>query len=283
MPATPPTPPARPARGRDYRKSSIIAVPFAIATIATIVSLLPGRGVESGSTVSHSPFPYSAPHGPDRMRTEETAEAPPKSDGLTIDPNKDPAGHQDEVKRVTINAMLGLARDFLKAGQPDRATESTMKAMYLDPKNPDAYHVMGDIMMQRRRFAQARDYYESEIDRDPMRADAYFSHATASEALGDLESALGGMRSFLHVVPDKDPFRLKVAQARSAIWEWESKLGRGPWGPTRGIPPGFTEAELRRDGKGVAVKMPIPGTQDKNGVQQYEIKHADRIEMYKKP
>lgn len=275
---------ARPAQVRDYRRGAILAVPFSIALLATVVSLMPGRGVETGSPhADTSQFPSIAPHGPIGFSAEETQESAPGADSrLSVDPEKDPAGHLSEVRRVTVDALIGLARDLLTKGQPDEAAESLVKAMYLGPRNAEAFHLMGDVMMQRRRFSEARDYYESAIDRDPLRAEAYFGHATASEAMGDLESALGGMRSYLHVVSDKDPFRRKVAQARSAIWEWESKLGRGPWGPTRGIPPGFTEAELQRDGKGVGVKMPISGTEDKDGVKKYEIKHADKIEMFKK-
>ena len=280
---TPPITP-RPAQGRDYRRGAIVAVPFAIALIATVVSVMPGRGVEQGKPhVAASPFPSVAPHGPASFRGEEAQEAAPRPDErLRIDPAQDPAGHRTEVRRVTVDALLGLARDFLGNREPDNAAQSLLKAMHLEPENAEAFHLMGDVMMQRGRFGEARDYYESAIDRDPRRAEAYFGHATASEAMGDLESALGGMRSYLHVVSDKDPFRLKIAQARSAIWEWESKLGRGPWGPTRGIPPGFTADELRRDGKGVGVKMPIPTTEDKDGLQKYEIKHADKIEMFKK-
>lgn len=274
----------QPRETRDYRRGAILAVPFSIALIATVVSLMPGRGVESGNPhASASPFPSPAPHGPASFRNEETGDsAAPHGGALKTDPRQDPAGHLTEVRRVTLDSLNALARDALRQGMPDRAADSLLKAMFLMPEGAEAFHLMGEVMMQRGRFGEARDYFEGAIDRDPLRADAYFGHATASEAMGDLESALGGMRSYLHVVADKDPFRLKVAQARSAIWEWESKLGRGPWGPTRGIPPGFTEDELRRDDRGVAVKMPIPGTADENGVMKYEIKHADKIRMFEK-
>jgi len=272
-----------PAAVRDYRRGAVLAVPFSIALLATAVSLLPGRGVESASShVERSAFPSPAPHGPATFRTEEEVQEPDSDHRLRIDPTQDRAGHLSEVRRVTLNALNDMARDLLKAGKADEAAQSLLKATYLAPDDADAFQLMGDVMMQRQRFGEAREYYEAAIDRDRLRADAYFGHASASEAMGDLESALGGMRSYLHVVSDKDPFRLKVAQARSAIWEWESRLGRGPWGPTQGIPPGFTEAELRRDGKGVGVKMPIPGTTDENGVTKYEIKHADKIKMFDK-
>jgi hypothetical protein len=45
----------------------------------------------------------------------------------------------------------------------------------------------------------------------------------ADEQRKDYESALGGMRSFLHLARADDPHRVR---ARSALWEWEEKLGR---------------------------------------------------------
>lgn len=269
---------------RDYRRGAVLAVPFSIALLATIVSLLPGRGVDEGSPQANvMALPTMAPHPPTGFRDDqpqEKAMANPAT--LRVDPAYDRAGHVSEVRQVTLDALKQLAREFIADNQPDQAAEVLLKATHLVPDDPEPFQLMGDVMMQRMRFAEAREYYESAIDRAPYRAEPYFGHATASEALGDLESALGGMRSFLHVVEDKDPYRLKVAQARSAIWEWESQLGRGPWGPTRGVPPGFTAEELRRDGQGVAIKMPVPGTEDQNGVSAYEIKHAEKNRIFKK-
>lgn len=266
---------------RDYRRFAILAVPLAIAVIAAVVTILPGRGVEQGKDVeARALFPQLAPHAATPFREDAVAET--ESTLLAVDPGQDRIGHVDEVRRITYESLLSIARELLLQGQTDGAADTLRQAMFIDAGHPAAFHAMGDVMMKRNRFSEAREYFESAIDRDPLRADAYFDHATASEAMGDLESALGGMRSFLHVAQDKDPFRLKIAQARSALWEWEAKLGRGPWGPTQGIPPGFTEAELKRDGKGVGVKMPIAGTEGPDGLMQYEIKHADKIRMYEK-
>jgi tetratricopeptide (TPR) repeat protein len=140
--------------------------------------------------------------------------------------------------------------------------------------------VLGRALEGKGDYATARDFYNAAIDRDPALSDAYWGFATTSEKLNDLPSALGAMRSYLHTEPDADPYRRRIAQARSAIWEWESKLGRGAWGKTKGLPPGFTEAELRRDGRGVGVKIPIEGTENAAGVSRYEIKSADKIQIY---
>jgi hypothetical protein len=143
--------------------------------------------------------------------------------------------------------------------------------------------LLGEALEGRRDYAVARDFYVAAIDRDHYLSDAYWGVATSSEQLGELDSAIGAMRSYLHTERDPDPQRLRINQARSAIWEWESKLGRGPWGPTRGIPPGFSADEVKRDGRGVGVKMQLPETLQADGTWKNEIKHADKIKIYPRP
>jgi len=43
------------------------------------------------------------------------------------------------------------------------------------------------------------------------------------EGLKDYEAALGAMRAYIHLSIPSDPF---LAKARSALWEWEARLGR---------------------------------------------------------
>lgn len=264
----------RPGRRRDHRLLALFFIALTVAALGFLIQRLPGRGTEGSLTpvpVKHgeikrdlSPF-AGIPDSPAEVAREEAAAKPPAS----------AADAEKQALRRSARGELA-AKHFLAAIEPLK------RLIALDREDAQAHLLMGLALEGAGNFRLARRYYEAAIDRDPAMADAYFGFATTSEALGELESALGGMRSFLHVQKDDDPYRLRVAQARSAIWEWESKLGRGPWGPTRGIPPGFTEAELRRDGKGVGVKMPIPGSERPDGSQAYEIKSGDKIPMYKR-
>lgn len=255
---------------RDYRLPALALVAVTVVALGYLVDRLPGRGTEA----TLAPVPVK--HG--QIKADATPfagipDSPAKVVAETVPTSPEEARNQ--ALRLEASKRLA-ARDFKGAMTP-------LKTLIgLAPRDAKAHLLMGLALEGQEQFAAARQYYEAAIDRDLVLADAYFGYATTSEALGDLESALGGMRSFLHVQRDGDPYRLRVAQARSAIWEWESKLGRGPWGPTRGIPPGFTEAELRRDGKGVGTKMPIPGTEQPDGSMKYEIKHGDKIDMFKK-
>ena len=266
-----------PTKGRrDHRPLALLVVVTAVLAIGLTVEFLPGRGVDAAAVVKQGSI--SAPAGLDKLRemapnqTQQSApaeNAPDSSNAITTPRNKE------------INELLRSAEKSIRAGRYDEAIAVVNQAGPLNPEHAPTYLTMGHALAGKRDYEQARRYYESAINFDPLYADAYFAHAAASEQLNDLETALGGMRSFLHTVKNPDPYRLQVAQARSAIWEWEAKLGRGPWGQTGGVPPGFTAAELRRDGKGMGTKMPMPNNTGTNGQSQYEIKYSDKFNLFK--
>lgn len=271
-----PDPTRPPPKRRDYRLLGLFLVVLTVAAMGFLADRLPGRGTDATpakgpakhGAIKPDLFPFAGiPDSPAQLASEEAASEsrPPDS---PVDAEK--------------QALRKQARSELAAKRFKNAIPPLQRLIALAAGDAQAHMLMGLALEGAGNFTLARRYYEAAIDRDRMMADAYFGFATSSESLGELDAALGGMRSFLHVQKDNDPFRLRVTQARSAIWEWESKLGRGPWGPTRGIPPGFTEAELRRDDKGVGTKMPIPGTQKPDGSQEYEIKLSDKIKMYKR-
>lgn len=267
--------PAR--KRRDHRPLGLVLVLACAAAIGVLVELLPGRGVEV-PTAPKAANPV-VPAGFDNLReasAELKPELAPAADNPSTEGNPSVAQREKE-----ISALLRAAEKSIRGKRYDEAIATLNRAGPLDPQHAPTYLTMGHALAGKRDYAQARRYYEAAINFDPLYADAYFAHAAASEQLGDLETALGGMRSFLHTVKNPDPFRLQIAQARSAIWEWEAQLGRGAWGETRGIPPGFTAEELRRDGKGMGTKMPIPGTTGPDGMSQYEIKLSDKFNIFK--
>ncbi|HEY0844553.1 MAG TPA: tetratricopeptide repeat protein [Noviherbaspirillum sp.] len=266
----------KPRKRRDYRLAGLAVVAIAAAAIGLLVEALPGRGIDASTVQAASRT--DNPPGFEQLR-ETKAELQPESAPASADTAA--TGNQAADRKNEIDTLLRAAEKHIREKRYDDAIALLNKAGPLDPQYPPTYLNMGHALAGKRNYALARRYYEAAINFDPSYADAYFAHAAASEQLGDLETALGGMRSFLHTVKNPDPYRLQVAQARSAIWEWEAQLGRGPWGDTRGIPPGFTAEELRRDGKGVGTKMPIPSTASPDGVSRYEIKTSERFNIFK--
>lgn len=264
-------------RRRDYRKMAVISLLALLVTLGYLVKLIPGRGIEANTQPAGAAAPATAERA-------TLADLPQQETPVRQAREKEAANDSNtDTGKAELDRALKRAAALVEAKKYDDAIRALNQVRPLAGDSAQAYLLLGLALQGKGEPAAARDFISKAIDLDPGNAQAYFQHATASESLGDLESALGGMRTFLHLVKNRDPYRLQVAQARSAIWEWESTLGRGPWGPTKGIPPGFTADEIKRDGRGVGVKMAIPGSERPDGTMDYEIKSGDRFpKLWKK-
>ena len=255
---------------KDLRSPAMASLLVAILLLGALVQWLPGRGIEASTRVPPEPPKPSL----STLREDAAANPSARSEAAQ---EPAPASVGD------LRRALTQARAQVEAGKFDDAIRTLNQVRPLAGNSAQTYHQLGRALIGRGEHAVARDFLAKAIDLDPTLAEAYFDHARASEGLGDRVSALGGMRSFLHIVKNPDPFRLQVAQARSAIWEWEAQLGRGPYGPTKGIPPGFTAEQIKRDGKGVGTMMQKPETLRPDGTMDYEIRAGERhLNLWKK-
>lgn len=259
------TPLGQPPARRDYRRIVSVSLLLAILALGYLFAQLPGRAVVADAT----PPPFAG------LKSAETSGATARSEGA-------PDG-QGEPHRLAIAEALETISRQLDNGLNDEALEALETIRPIARGEARAYLLVGRALEAKKDYATARDFYAAALDRDAYLSDAYWGVASTSESLGDLEAALGAMRSYLHTEADKDPARLRIAQARSALWEWEARLGRGPWGPTKGIPPGFTADDIKRDGRGVAVRMQVPGTEQPDGSLLAEIRHADKKIIFPRP
>lgn len=250
------------SRKRDLRLPVTLGLIGAVLLVGYLIKIMPGRGVEAGTESGFGALTAIRTAERERQETrEDTAPAlPPRA-----------------------RKALDDARAALEQGHFDQAIATLNDARTLLRESAQAYLTIGRALEGKKDFTTARDFYMTALERDRYLADAYWGVATTSEALGDLQAALGAMRSYLHTEPDKDPERLKIAQARSALWEWEARLGRGPWGPTKGIPPGFTADEIKRDGRGVAIRVPVEGSEQSDGRMLAELRHADKQKIFSRP
>jgi tetratricopeptide (TPR) repeat protein len=245
-----------------------LVVPLSAWLIGQSTATAPGMSVGIGGTPRGGEEPFAG------LRSAESAE-PPVREVVPIDEPLKSSLPMDAAGRA-----LADARNLIKAKQFDAAIRRLDEDRLVLRSQPDAYIQLGLALEGRGDPATARDFFAKAIDMDPSRSEAYWGFATTSEALGDLESALGAMRGFLHTDPNPDPNRLRIAQARSAIWEWEARLGRGPWGPSKGVIPGLRPDQQRRDGNGVGGMMPVPGTKRADGSWTFEIKHGKRYKLF---
>jgi tetratricopeptide (TPR) repeat protein len=259
-------------RRPDRRLLTVVGGIAAIAVTGYLVGILPDRGIDTD--LRSGLFPSAAVNSKSAAAENEIPFEP------LADPKQDPSGHARQARRLEIRKRFEQSVAMLHAKRYDDAITALHRVMELDSKIPEAYVNMGFALIGKQQYRAAFDFLNGAIELNPAQANAYYGIAIVQEAAGNLEGALGGMRSFLHLTDNPDPAQIHVARARSAIWEWEAKLGRGPWGPTRGVPPGFKEEELKRDGKGVGIRMHV-GELKADGSMRSEIKAGDRIEMFK--
>lgn len=265
-----------PRRRRDRRLWTIVAGAAAIAAIGYGVSLLPDRGIDTRKMARTDIFPTAEEaSGKVTAAAENEIAAEPLAD-----PAADPAGHVRQARQMEIRQRFEQARLMLHAKRHDEAITALHRIMELDPAIPEVYANMGFALIGKQEYKAAFDFFMGAIELNPAQANAYYGIGIVQEAFGNLEGALGAMRSFLHLTDNPDPAQIHVARARSAIWEWEARLGRGPWGPSRGVPPGFTAEELVRDGRGVGIKMQV-GDLTKGEPLPFEIKSAERVDLFK--
>jgi tetratricopeptide (TPR) repeat protein len=137
----------------------------------------------------------------------------------------DPKGHAQQYRQMQIDERFQQAIAMLHAKQYDFAIKALHRVIELAPQMPEAYVNMGFALIGKENYKAAADFFNSAIEIRPYQANAYWGLAISLEQLGDLEGALGAMRTFIHLSPPNDPF---VRKARSALWEWESTLKRGP-------------------------------------------------------
>ena len=128
------------------------------------------------------------------------------------------AGARDtELRQRFDSAVLLLhAKDYA------RAAGALQRVLELAPQMPEAHVNMGFALLGLNRPGAARDSFEAATLFKAAQANAYYGLALAYEELGDLELALGAMRSYLHLARDEN--EAHVRRARSALWEWETRL-----------------------------------------------------------
>ena len=143
-------------------------------------------------------------------------------------PALDPAAHSRQMHDKEVQARFQQAVVMLHAKQYEHAATALQRVLQLAPRMPEAHVNMGFAMIGLERPGEAAAAFDRAIGLNARQANAYYGLALAYEKAGDLERALGAMRSYLHLSSPDERFH---AKARAAIWEWEQQLGRHPPSP----------------------------------------------------
>lgn len=114
---------------------------------------------------------------------------------------------------------------MLHAKEYEHAVTALHRVLALSPRMPEAHVNMGYALLGLNKFDAALRFFMRASDLQPYQGNAYWGLAIVYEQLGDVQAALGAMRTYIHLAEPGDPF---VRKARSALWEWDNQLKRGP-------------------------------------------------------
>lgn len=131
--------------------------------------------------------------------------------------------HARQAQAAELRQRFDQAVLMLHARQYEHAAVALQRVLQLSPGLPEAHVNLGFALIGLQRGAEAAAAFDRAIDLRPRQANAYYGLAMALEQQGDLQRALGAMRSYLHL---STPDARYHAKARAALWEWEQRLGR---------------------------------------------------------
>lgn len=129
--------------------------------------------------------------------------------------------HVQQARKQEIDTRFQQAVAMLHAKEYDYALKALHRVLDLSPQMPEAHVNMGYALFGLKRYSAARDFFTSAIELRPEQANAYFGLAISLGQLGDLQGALGAMRTYLHRSKQEGKHQRR---ARAAIWEWETTL-----------------------------------------------------------
>lgn len=122
-----------------------------------------------------------------------------------------------------LEQVFAAAVEKMQAGQYQQALKLWHRALLLAPNIPEIKVNMGFSLYELGEYVTARDFFINAMEQNAYQANAYYGLAISSEKLGDLEGALGAMRSYIHLATAEHEERF-VRLARSALWEWQAQL-----------------------------------------------------------
>lgn len=101
-------------------------------------------------------------------------------------------------QRDTAESQVNLAEAYLVQQNDTRqAMQAVQKAIELDPKNGNAYMVLGQIHQVDRRWDQAEEAYQKVLSLEPKRAEAYYLLGVVRHMKRDVPGAIEMLRTAL--------------------------------------------------------------------------------------
>lgn len=210
---------------RHSHESSISAMSLTLVGVIACSLFVLARAPELASQLRSAQL---IPDVPVAMIAQAPAPTIPggvtRSSPQVVDLMPAPAPPADE-RMAEIEMRFEQAAVMLHAQRFEEASVALHRVLQLSPRLPEAHVNMGYALLGLEDYAGAHNFFMSATELEPFLGNAYWGLAVVYEKLGDIEGALGAMRTYIHLAPPEDPY---VRRARSALWEWESQLARGP-------------------------------------------------------
>jgi len=124
---------------------------------------------------------------------------------------------------AALQQMYTTAVRHMQLAEHEQALSIWHQLLLTNPEIPEVKVNMGFSLFELGKFVTARDFFIAAMEQNAYQANAYYGLAISSEKLGDLQGAIGAMRSFLHLADDNTDEKF-LRRARAALWEWESQL-----------------------------------------------------------
>ena len=124
---------------------------------------------------------------------------------------------------AALQQMYTAAVRHMQLAEHEQALSIWHQLLLTNPEIPEVKVNMGFSLFELGKFVTARDFFIAAMEQNAYQANAYYGLAISSEKLGDLQGAIGAMRSFLHLADDNTDEKF-LRRARAALWEWESQL-----------------------------------------------------------
>ena len=124
---------------------------------------------------------------------------------------------------AALQQMYTTAVRHMQLAEHEQALSIWHQLLLTNPEIPEVKVNMGFSLFELGRFVTARDFFIAAMEQNAYQANAYYGLAISSEKLGDLQGAIGAMRSFLHLADDNTDEKF-LRRSRAALWEWESQL-----------------------------------------------------------
>ncbi|MEO5373998.1 MAG: tetratricopeptide repeat protein [Alphaproteobacteria bacterium] len=180
--------------------------PAVIATLLAMVIALVGAGIAL--------YPVEVGHAPPETSASTPAPAPaPES---PPSPPPPPPGDEALFTSAFIDGVT-----LLREGRADAALAMFEAARSRRPHSAAVWTNIGFAQLAREDHAAAVESFQTALNINSRQVNAFYGLAVALEAKGDLEAALGAMRTYLHLAPQDTEF---YRNATGAVWEWGERL-----------------------------------------------------------